>query len=77
MKKLLLSVEKDYCSECSLALTRFIGNMDGIDSLGIENGSIAIVFDESKISAATLVEIAEENIRRFGYSLLNADVNNI
>lgn len=77
MKKLLLSIEKEFCSDCSLALARFIGNMDGVASVGVEDSDIAIVFDDSKIASEMLQDIARENIRKFGYMLLNSDTSDI
>ena len=41
MAKITLNVEKMFCEECSLALRRFIGNMEGIESIDIEEGKVA------------------------------------
>jgi len=40
-----LNVGKDFCEKCSLALRRFIGNMEGFESIDVEEGKIAVLFD--------------------------------
>lgn len=54
MEKLTLNVEKIFCQECSLALRRFVGHMDGVESIDVEEGKVAVAFDESKISEEEL-----------------------
>jgi len=69
MKKVSFGVEKSFCAECSLALRRFIGNMDGVDSIDVENGMIAISFDDAKIPEEMLVRLTKDNIEKLGYKL--------
>lgn len=70
MEKVTVKVEKSFCEECSLALRRFIGNMEGVESIDIEDGKIAIAFDESKVPAEALLTIAKDNIEKLGYKLV-------
>ena len=58
MGALFVSIEKNFCTECSLTLQRFILNIDGVKSVDIENCGGAIVFDESRIAAEILPGIA-------------------
>lgn len=69
MKTALFTVDKSLCSECSLALRRFIGGLDGVNSIDVENGAIAVKFDESEIDEAKLVKIAKDSIERLGYRI--------
>jgi copper chaperone CopZ len=69
MKKVSIGVEKSFCEECSLALRRFIGKMDGVESIDVENGMIAISFDDAKISEETLSRITRDNIEKLGYKI--------
>ncbi len=69
MKKVSFGVEKHFCEECSLALRRFIGNMDGVESIDVENGMIAMSFDDAKIPEEVLVRITKDNIEKLGYKL--------
>jgi copper chaperone CopZ len=69
MKKVSFGVEKHFCAECSLALRRFIGKMDGVESIDVENGMIAISFDDAKIAEETLSSITRDNIEKLGYRL--------
>jgi len=41
MEKLALNVENIFCEECSQALRRFIGHIDGVESIDVEAGKIA------------------------------------
>lgn len=70
MEKVTVKVEKSFCEECSLALRRFIGNMEGVVSIDVEDGKIAIAFDESKVTAEALLIIAKDNIEKLGYKLV-------
>jgi copper chaperone CopZ len=69
VNKIALSVPKELCAECSLALRRFIGGMDGVDSIDVENGKIEISFDASKITNDTMAGISKDSIERLGYKL--------
>lgn len=69
MEKISLNVEKQFCEECSLALRRFIGNMDGVESIEVEEGKIAVEFDKEKITADLLYTITKDSIEKLGYKL--------
>ncbi len=69
MKVTLFTVDKNLCAECSLALRRFIGGMDGVESIDAEHGKIAVKFEEAKISEDKLFKITKDSIERLGYRL--------
>ncbi len=69
MKKISLNVRKEFCDECSLALRRFIGKMDGVESIDTESGKVVIAFDDSKIKEERVRKIARESIEKLGYPL--------
>lgn len=69
MKKISLNVQKEFCAECSLALRRFIGKMDGVNSIDTESGKIVIDFDDSKVTEQYLLKISRDNIEKLGYRL--------
>jgi copper chaperone CopZ len=64
MEKFTLNVEKMFCEECSLALRRFIGHMDRVESIDVEEGKVAITFDEAKITEEDLSRITKESIEK-------------
>ncbi len=69
MKIVSLNVQKDFCEECSLALRRFVGKMNGIDSVDIENGKIVISFDDSKILETDILKISRDSVEKLGYKI--------
>jgi copper chaperone CopZ len=69
MKKISLNVQKEFCDECSLALRRFIGKMDGVNSIDTESGKVVIDFDDSKITEQFILKISGESIEKLGYGL--------
>jgi copper chaperone CopZ len=69
MAKILLNVQKQFCEECSLALRRFVGNLDGVDSVNVENGRIVISFDASTITEDRVRTIAQDSVEKLGYKL--------
>ncbi len=71
MKKISLHVQKEFCDECSLALMRFIGKMDGVNSIDAEDGNIVIDFDDSQIMEEDVLKISRESIEKLGYRLLD------
>ena len=73
MGKVTLGVEKQLCAECSLALRRFIGNMDGVLSIDVENGKIAIDFDAATIDEETVRTRAKDSVEKLGYRLLDEE----
>lgn len=62
-----IKVSNSLCGECSLALRRFVGGMDGVASVDVENGMIDVRFDESAIDEGTLLKITKDSIERLGY----------
>ncbi len=69
MKKVSLSVQKEFCDECSLAIRRFVGKMNGVDSVEVENGKIVINFDDSKILETDILKISRESVEKLGYRI--------
>jgi copper chaperone CopZ len=71
MGKVALAVRKQFCEECSLALRRFIGNMDGVESIEVGDGTIDITFDETRISGERVRTLARDSVEKLGYTLQN------
>ena len=73
MARIALNVQKQFCAECSLVLRRFVGNMDGVESVDVENGKIVIDFDEEKIAEDFVKTIAKDSVEKLGYKLLDEE----
>jgi copper chaperone CopZ len=71
MSKVSLNVQKQFCEECSLAIRRFIGGMEGVESIAVQNGKIEIGYDSSKISEESLKKLSKDSIEKLGYTLLD------
>lgn len=69
MRKLIFKVEERFCDECALALRRFIGHMEGVESIDVEEKKIAIVFDDAKIPDEELLRITTDSLEKLGYKL--------
>ena len=67
MKKIFIQVQKEFCAECSLAIMRFMQNLEGIETVEAEGGRVAITFDENRIGEDRVEQIARENIEKLGY----------
>jgi len=67
MKKLAYSVDKSLCAECSMALRRFMGKMDGVDSIDVEGEQVVINFDEDRVKEDFLKKIASDSLSKLGY----------
>lgn len=67
MKTARFNVDASLCAECSMALRRFIGGMDGVESIDVEQGKIAVRFDEAEIDEEKLSKITKDSIERLGY----------
>ncbi len=67
MSRVLFRVQRQFCGECSAALRRFLGGMDGVDSVAVENGAVAVDFDERKIADDQVRKLARESIEKLGY----------
>jgi len=69
MEKVSFNVGKDFCEECSLALRRFIGHMNGVQSIDVEEGKVAVLFDRKKITEEELSRITRDSIEKLGYKM--------
>ena len=43
--------------------------MDGVESIDVEQGKIAVRFDEAEIDEEKLSKVAKDSIERLGYRL--------
>ena len=69
-KKALFKVEEKFCDECSLALRRFIGHMDGVESIEVEAGQIAVLFDETKMAEEELGRLTRDSLEKLGHKVI-------
>lgn len=69
MKTIAFNVQKEFCEECSLALRRFIGHMDGVSTIDVERGKIVINFDDGRIAEEDILKISRESIEKLGYKM--------
>lgn len=67
MNKVFFKVERQFCGECSLALRRFIGGMEGISALDVESGTVAVEFDGQRIDEEQVRRLMRDSIERLGY----------
>jgi copper chaperone CopZ len=67
MAKTYFKVQQQFCGECSLALRRFIGGMDGVNAVEVEQGAIAVEFDEGKVPEERVRTITRDSIEKLGY----------
>ncbi len=70
MEKHMFKVEDRFCDECALALRRFIGHENGVESIDVENKMIAVVFDPSKMSGERLDTITKDSLEKLGHKLI-------
>ncbi|OGW34387.1 MAG: hypothetical protein A2010_10070 [Nitrospirae bacterium GWD2_57_9] len=59
--------ELNICVECAIAVRRFIGGLDGVESIEGERGKITVYFDEKKIDPEFLARITKDSLRKLGY----------
>ena len=69
MKIALFNVSNNLCGECSLALRRFVGGMDGVESIDVEHGKIAVKFDEKIVDEDRITTITKDSIEKLGYRI--------
>jgi copper chaperone CopZ len=71
MEKRLFKVEDQFCDECALALQRFIGHMEGIESIEVEHRMIAVAFNPEKISKTRFDSITKDSLEKLGHRLID------
>ena len=69
MSKTYFKMQQHACAECSMALRRFIGGMDGVNAVDVERGMVAVDFDEQRIPEENVRQIARDSIERLGYAV--------
>ena len=67
MGKAYFKVQQRFCEECSQALRRFIGGLDGVNAVDVENGAVVVDFDERKIPEEQVQKLTRESIEKLGY----------
>jgi copper chaperone CopZ len=70
MEKRSFKVEEQFCDECALALRRFIGHLDGIESIEVENKMIAVSFNPTKMPEERLDRITKDSLEKLGHKLI-------
>jgi copper chaperone CopZ len=71
VEKRSFKVEEQFCDECALALRRFIGHMEGVESIDVENKMIAVVYDPAKMPGERLDKIARDSLEKLGHRLID------
>jgi len=69
MKKISVGIQKEFCEECSLALRRFIGKMNGVHSIDVAEGQIVITYDDTKLRKEDILKITRDSIEKLGYKM--------
>jgi len=69
MKVALVNVSNNLCEACSLALWRFVGGMDGGESIDVEQGKISFKFDEKIVDEDGISRIMKDSIEKLGYGV--------
>jgi len=67
MTKAYFEVQKQFCGECSLALRRVYRRMDGIIAVEVENGDVAVDFDEREIPEEQVQKLTRDSIEKLGH----------
>ncbi len=67
VSRVLFRVEKQFCGECSLALRRFLGGMEGVSTVDVENGSVSVEFDEGRLGEEQVRRMTRDSIEQLGY----------
>jgi hypothetical protein len=70
MEKRLFKVEERFCDECAQALRRFIGHLEGVESIDVENRMIAVSFNPARMPKKRLDEITKESLKKLGFKLI-------
>ncbi len=73
MGKKFFKVENQFCDECALALRRFIGHEEGIESIDVENNMIAVVFNPAKMPEERLDQLTQDSLEKLGHTLIDAN----
>ncbi len=69
MKQSSFGIAKNLCADCSFALRRFLGGLDGVQTIDVEGGKIVVSYDENAIDTEKLEAITTDSIRKLGYDL--------
>jgi copper chaperone CopZ len=69
MKVILFNIAQGRCVECSIALKRFIGGIEGVESVDVGKGTISIRIDETKAKEDSIRKIARDSIERLGFRI--------
>jgi copper chaperone CopZ len=70
MEKRSFKVEDRFCDECALALRRFIGHEEGIESIDVEKKMIAVVFNPAKMPEERLDKLTKDSLEKLGHKLI-------
>jgi copper chaperone CopZ len=71
MEKRSFKVEEQFCDECALALRRFIGHLDGIESIDVENKMIAVIFNPAEMPEEEHDRITKDSLEKLGHTLID------
>ncbi len=69
MGKISIKVKKEFCAECSMAIRRFMGHMEGVQDVTVEDGKITISFDSGKIAEGEVLKLSKDSVEKLGYGI--------
>ncbi len=62
-----ISVQKEFCGECTLALAHFLRKVQGIESVVFEPERIVVEYDDAVIPDEEVRETVRRNVEALGY----------
>ena len=72
MARLSFKVGNIYCYDCVIALKKFLGSLDGIESVEMSGEDrVDILFDDSKMSDEKLREVVADSSDKLGFKILD------
>lgn len=60
-----------FCYDCVKALGKFIGSINGVQGVKVDEGKVSVEYDPSKISEEKVAQIARDSIEKLGYKILD------
>lgn len=69
MRTLAFAVADRICDDCSLALRRYLGGLQGVGTVDVDGRNVAVMYDENVVSGEKVRTLSLESLEKLGHRL--------
>lgn len=72
MSVLHVNVGGMYCYDCVRALRQFLGRVEGVETIDVDDGKVKIQYSEEILGRDELLKLVTDTVNKLGYKVIES-----